>query len=63
MSDETICYAPAAYRYTWPGRNEATVCKEHSEKLHAVASAMGLNLQLIEVHYGVCTQIVAKKDK
>lgn len=62
MSNET-CSNPAAYRYTWPGRDEQTICKEHSEKLRAVSAAMGLHLQLIEVHSGVCTQIITKKDQ
>ncbi len=41
------CPRPAAYRYTWPGHDEAGVCEEHSGKLRDVAEAMGLHLQLI----------------
>jgi hypothetical protein len=46
MPDD-ICSADAAYRYTWPGRDESFICEEHSQKLIAVATAMGLHLQLI----------------
>ena len=50
MSDDlTICGQDAAYRYTWPGHNEAFICERHSEKLRAIADAMGLPLQLIQV--------------
>jgi hypothetical protein len=49
MSDDTICGKDAAYRYTWPGRDESFICEEHSAKLRAVADAMGLHLQLVTV--------------
>lgn len=56
----TICGADAAYRYTWPGRNEAFICAAHSQGLRAVASAMGLPLQMIAVEpeQHVCEQKV-----
>jgi hypothetical protein len=41
------CGERAAYRYTWPGKNESHVCELHSLKLLAVANAIGLPLQLI----------------
>lgn len=41
------CDNPGAFRFTWPGRDEATICEEHAPKLRGVASAMGLYLQLI----------------
>lgn len=47
--DTTICGKDAAYRYTWPGRDESFICGEHSRKLREVADAMGLPLQLIPV--------------
>lgn len=46
---ENTCGEEAAYRYTWPGRDESFICEEHADKLRAVASAMGLHLQLIPV--------------
>ncbi len=56
------CEATAAYRYTWPGRDESFICDEHSSKLRAVANAMGLPLQLIPLTDEVaeqCTQQVS----
>lgn len=55
MPDKT-CNEPAAFRYTWPGRDEATICSVHSEKLRAIAEAMGFPLQLIPVDSGTCAQ-------
>ena len=49
MDDLTVCGKDAAFRYTWPGRDESFVCEAHSTKLRAVAEAMGLPLQLIPV--------------
>jgi hypothetical protein len=44
---ESGCQKAAAYRYTWPGRDESFVCEDHSHNLRGVASVMGLYLQLI----------------
>lgn len=41
------CESRAAYRYTWPGRDEAGVCVGHETGLRALAASMGLPLQLI----------------
>lgn len=41
------CEKPAAFRYTWPGQDEAGICLIHAEQLSAVAAAMGLYVQLI----------------
>jgi hypothetical protein len=43
------CEKDAAFRYTWPGRDESFICTDHAPKLKAVASAMGLPLQLIPI--------------
>lgn len=43
------CGKPAAYLYTWPGRNLAGVCEEHKAKAASVADAMGFHLQFIPV--------------
>lgn len=61
MSDEHTCGKPAVYRYTWPGRNEALICEKHAGGLRAIASAMGLYIQLIPVpaDSGECAQKVA----
>jgi hypothetical protein len=59
---EPICGEDAAYRYTWPGRNESFVCEAHALRLASVAAAMGLNLQLVPVppKQEYCQQRVAR---
>lgn len=41
------CIEPAAFRFTWPGKDEAGICAGHEPKLRGVASLMGLYLQII----------------
>lgn len=41
------CTQPAAFRFTWPGRDESAICSEHVKKLQDVAQAMGLYVQII----------------
>jgi hypothetical protein len=41
------CAEKAAYRFTWPGKDESFICEKHSQKLKTVADAMGLYIQLI----------------
>lgn len=41
------CLNTPAYRFTWPGRDEACICEEHSNKLKRVADAIGLYIQFI----------------
>lgn len=41
------CDENAAYRFTWPGRDEASICDKHAPQLESVASAMGMYIQLI----------------
>ena len=41
------CSEPAAYRFTWPGKDESFICVEHSMKVRSIADAIGLPLQLI----------------
>lgn len=40
------CSEPGVYRFTWPGRDEATICEQHIGHLCAVADAIGLYLQI-----------------
>ena len=47
---ETVCGKPGAYRYTWPGNDEAEICQEHTAHLRGVARALGLHLQLIPIN-------------
>lgn len=39
----------ARYRFTWPGQDESFICEEHANKLKAVARAMGMHQQFIEL--------------
>jgi hypothetical protein len=59
---EPICGEDAAYRYTWPGRNESFVCEAHARRIASVAHAMGLNLQFVPVpsEQGCCQQRVGR---
>ena len=58
------CSNDAAFRYTWPGRDESYVCQQHADKLQMVANAIGLYVQLIPVPYGQakCMQEVSEKE-
>jgi len=59
------CPKPGAFKYTWPGRNESYICADHAEKLMAVASAMGLYLQIREVvedEQWQCEQMIEDDD-
>lgn len=62
MPDQT-CPNPAAFRYTWPGRDESFICEAHTPKLRAVANAMGLHLQLIPVDSNkTCAQKISTRE-
>ncbi len=43
------CNDIPAYRFTWPGTNEAAVCENHSRYVKGVASALGMYIQLIPI--------------
>ena len=43
------CDEPAAYRFTWPGEDEAGICEAHAPKVRGVSEAMSLAVQLIPV--------------
>lgn len=45
--NQVSCEEPGAYRFTWPGLDEATICEKHVAKLRGVAAAMGLYLQVV----------------
>ena len=51
MDDTTCkqdnCNNVATYRFTWPGKNESFICEKCSKKLLAIATAIGLHVQLI----------------
>lgn len=48
-----ICGAPANFRYTWPGRDEAMICLHCAARLQQIANAMGLYVQLIPISFSV----------
>ena len=41
------CQNLASFRYTWPGRSENYICKEHVEYLKSITNALGFYLQII----------------
>lgn len=43
------CSNEAAFRFTWPGRDESFICADHVPKLKAIAGAMGLPLSIVEL--------------
>lgn len=43
------CDNVAAFRFTWPGSDEAGICTKHAPKMISVAAAIGMHLQLIPV--------------
>jgi len=55
------CPNPGAYKYTWPGRDEAFICELHVSQLRNVAAAIGLHLQvrpIPEEEQWQCDQII-----
>ena len=46
---QSECSSPAAFRFTWPGRDESVICATHVHTLEAVARAMGLHLQVFHL--------------
>lgn len=61
---ETTCDKFAAFRYTWPGRDESHICVNHAIRLARVADAIGLYVQFIpmipvaEIDHPKCKQKV-----
>lgn len=47
--NQSGCDAPAAFRFTWPGRDEAGICAFHAFALCRVADAMSLPVQIIQL--------------
>lgn len=45
--NQTECDEPAAYRYTWPEKDEAGICEKHVDWLKQIVLAMELHLQII----------------
>lgn len=49
QTKETTCPNEAAFRYTWPGRDESFICAEHASWLRKLAAAMGAYVQTIPI--------------
>ncbi len=47
----STCQNHAAFRFTWPGKDESVACVDHARQLASVANAIGLHLQLIPISY------------
>ena len=45
--NQVHCGEKASHRFTWPGENEAGICKEHVDKLINTAAALGFPLRVI----------------
>ena len=41
------CGEPPAFRFTWPGKDEAYACQACAQKIRAVARAIEMHLQMI----------------
>jgi len=41
------CDQLAAYRFTWPGQDEAGICEGHVGTLRSICNAMGMYCQII----------------
>lgn len=55
MKCETnMCEGFAAWRYTWPGRNETRVCTRCAARAVGVAEAMGFDLEVKPLHVVMC---------
>ncbi len=46
------CERPPAYRFTWPGRDEAAFCDPCKVWAECIASAMGLYVQFVSLDAG-----------
>lgn len=49
VCNQRDCQEQAAYRFTWPGKDESFICEKHVGKLREVAEALGLYVQIIEL--------------
>ncbi len=47
LRDGDACDGSPAYRFTWPGNDEAYICEPHAKKLKSITDAMGFHCQLI----------------
>jgi len=43
------CDEIASYKFTWPGNDDDVICENHVGQLIAIASAMGMHLQVTPI--------------
>lgn len=62
---EKKCENKATHKFTWPGRDESYICREHLPKLQGTARTIGLYLQVIPLNEDekhICNQMVKASD-
>ena len=47
MCNQKGCEKEAAFRFTWPGSDEAGICADHEPQMKGIAAAMGCHVQSI----------------
>jgi len=68
MSKEKRCPNLADFMFSWPGQSVSFICNEHVPKLRAVANAMEIKLNIIQItkadkDMGIkCSQIIGKEN-
>ena len=63
LCNQSNCGIAAAFRFTWPGRDEAGICWGHAPKLKATADAMGMHLQLIPIQMTAEEALAMSEEK
>ncbi len=49
ICNQAGCENKSAFRFTWPGEDEAGICPDHINKLLGITRAMGLHVQVIPI--------------
>jgi len=49
MNKGTKCQTLADFMFSWPGQAPSFICNEHVPKLRAVANAMGMKIEIIQI--------------
>lgn len=47
ICNQVGCGKPSAYRYTWPGKDEAGICADCAPMVRNISAAMCCHIQLI----------------
>lgn len=46
LCSQRDCGQPATALFTWPGKDETGICEQHLPKLRAIATGLGMYLQV-----------------